>query len=62
MIQFTKETDFKYISAATFFRDYCPEVKGYKMKMKHGNWTEEDKRIIQYGIMKLSQDLMKPVK
>lgn len=53
---------FEFILATKFFNTYAKEVKSYKMKMKHGGFTEADRRAIAYGLTQLSKQLMEPLK
>jgi hypothetical protein len=56
----------KYIKADTFFREYLPEIKSYKHKIRgkngrgnHIEFSAADKAAIKKGIKKLTDDLKK---
>lgn len=57
---------FDYIVAQNFFRDYCPEVKSHKFKMRGTNsrgnpveFSDQDRAEIKRGLKKLFKDLDK---
>jgi len=60
------EKVFKYMVANIFFKNYCPEVKRYKHKLRNKDsngkeieFTKEDEKVIREGLKKLFNDIKK---
>lgn len=55
-----------YIKADTFFKNYLPNIKSYKHKIRGKNgrgnpveFSEQDKKLIAKGLEKLFKDILK---
>jgi hypothetical protein len=58
----------KYIKADTFFREYLPQIKSYKHKIRGKNgrgnpcqFTKEEVQLIKWALSELFKDLEKSI-